>query len=820
MNRQSSTTKAFLAAMLLMLLLAPAAWAEGVKVQTGKGVVGVTFYADDIVRITKTATYGAAMQKSLAVTMTPANVKVTRRDDGGTVSVGSRKLTVSVDSSTGRVTFTSKDGGSLLAEKDFSLEAITGGADAGGFRVNQSFTLGADEPIYGLGILQDGKMNRRGTHRYVMQSNLEDYQNVIQSIKGWGLFWDNYSPTNFDDDENGMQFRSEVGDGVDYYFMYGGSLDKTTALMRTLSGRVPMMPLWSYGFFQSKERYKSLDETVGVVRKYRELGIPLDCIVQDWQYWGSHYLWNAMEFLGEGFGNAQNYIDDIHRQDTKLMITIWSSFGPQTKGYRELAARDRLFKFQTWPQSGIESQWPPRMDYPSGVCCYDPYATESRDIYWQNLQRLHKMGIDGWWMDSTEPDNVDMTAADFDTKVGDTRTATFRRLRNAYPLATVGGVHDHQLATDSSKRVFIMTRSGFAGQQRYAANVWSGDVGSSWESLRAQIPAGLNFTLTGNPNYNSDGGGFFAGAYNKTWNDGSGARNPLYRELYVRWMQYAMFCPVMRSHGTEVPREFYYYGTAGEPIYDALVNTVKLRYRLLPYIYSTAWQVTKNDDSHMRPLSAEFPGDRRTWDMAHEFMFGRNILAAPVVHAQYTPEKIVKTDEMSGWDKKDNADSGADISVDFSEQKKAKVYLPSAGSTPAVWYDFNTGKRYAGGQDITLTTTIGTIPMFVRAGGIVPVGREMQSTAGRDWSELELRVYPGADGSFTLYEDEGDGYGYERGERMEIQLTWSDARRTLTIGQRRGTYPGMPQKRSFTVKLPDGTSRTVTYTGKKVSVKM
>ena len=267
--------------MLLMLLLAPVAWADGVKVQTGKGVVGVTFYADDIVRITKTTTDGAAMQKSLAVTMTPANVKVTRRDDDGMVSVGSRKLTVSVDSRTGRVTFTAKDGGALLAEKDFSLEAITGGADAGGFRVNQSFTLDADEPIYGLGILQDGKMNRRGTHRYVMQSNLEDYQNVIQSIKGWGLFWDNYSPTNFDDDENGMQFRSEVGDGVDYYFMYGGSLDKTTALMRTLSGRVPMMPLWSYGFFQSKERYKSLDETVGVVRKYRELGIPLDCIVQD-----------------------------------------------------------------------------------------------------------------------------------------------------------------------------------------------------------------------------------------------------------------------------------------------------------------------------------------------------------------------------------------------------------------------------------------------------------------------------------------------------------------------------------------------------------
>lgn len=784
-------------------------------IPVGDGCVQVTFYSPAIVRIVKTPGKSVAQQKSLVVTMQPQDVKVKRTESDNAVTLTAGKLTVGVDKRTGSVTFT-QGGKQLLTDQPAVFKAHTDGADKGTYEVTQAFTLDADEPIYGLGILQDGKMNRRGTHRYMIQSNLEDYQNVMQSIKGWGIFWDNYSPTNFDDDENGMRFRSDVGDGVDYYFMYGGSLDNTTALMRTLSGKVPMMPLWSYGFFQSKERYKSLDETVGVVRKYREQGIPLDCIVQDWQYWGSHYLWNAMEFLGEGFNNAQGYIDDIHRQNAKLMITIWSSFGPQTKGYRELAARNRLFKFQTWPQSGIESQWPPRMDYPSGVCCYDPYATESRDIYWQNLQRLHQMGIDGWWMDSTEPDNVDMTAADFDTKVGDDRSATFRRLRNAYPLATVSGVHDHQLAVDSSKRMFIMTRSGFAGQQRYASNVWSGDVGSSWESLRAQIPAGLNFTLTGNPNYNSDGGGFFAGAYNKTWNDGSGARNPLYRELYVRWMQYAMFCPVMRSHGTEVPREFYYYGTAGEPVYDALVDAVKLRYRLLPYIYSTAWQVTANDDSYMRPLSAEFPGDRRTWDMAHEFMFGRNILAAPVVYAQYTPEKIVKTDEMSGWDQKDNAD----ISVDFSEQKTAKVYLPADSSTPAVWYDFNTGKRYDGGQDITLQTTIGTIPLFVRAGGIVPVGREMQSTAERDWSELELRVYPGDDGSFTLYEDAGDGYGYEKGERMEILLTWSDSRRTLTIGQRRGSYPGMLQKRSFNIVLPDGTARKVEYTGKKTSVKM
>lgn len=798
----------------MLAAAALAAQATEVRVQSSKAMIQVTFYADDIVRISKTEGEQVNDQQSLVVTMRPQDIKLSRKDLVDKVVLGSKVLNVIVDKKTGLVSFAAKNG-NLLAEKNFAIERIESGADKGEYKVSQAFLLDDDEPIYGLGILQDGKMNRRDTHRYMVQSNLEDYQNVIQSVKGWGLYWDNYSPTNFDDDANGMQFRSEVGKSVDYYFMYGGSIDKTTSLMRTLSGKVPMMPLWSFGFWQSKERYKSLDETLGVVKKYRELGIPLDGIVQDWQYWGTHYLWNAMEFLGDGFQNAKGYIDEIKRQKAHMMITIWSSFGPLTKGYKLLAEKNRLFNFSTWPQSGIESQWPPRMDYPSGVRCYDPYAKESRDIYWQNLLRLDTIGIDGWWMDSTEPDNFDMAASDLDTKVGDDRTATFRSLRNAYPLATVGGVYDHQRATTSDKRVFIMTRSGFAGQQRYASNVWSGDIGSSWESLRAQVPAGLNFTLTGNPNFNTDIGGFFAGAYNTKWNDGSGARNPLYRELYVRWMQYGLFCPVMRSHGTEVPREFYYYGKPGEPIYDALVSAVKLRYRLLPYIYSTAWQVTHHDFSYMRPLVAAFPDDKRTWNLADELMFGQSILAAPVLKAQYTPEKVVKTDEMSGWDKKDNASEATHADVDFSVSKTATKYLPANTK----WYDFWTGKAYEGGRDVTLTTTIDYIPMFVRAGSIIPLGEEMQSTADCRWDHLELRVYPGANANFCLYEDEGDNYNYEKGQYAEIPMTWNDAKHTLVIGKRKGQFKGMLQTRKFTVVLPNGQKKMITYSGKQVSVK-
>lgn len=796
---------------MLSAIVSAAAAADHL-IPVGKGCVQVTFYSPGIVRIVKTPGTTVPQTKSLAVTMQPQDVKTKRTESGGNVTIAAGDMSVSVDKQTGCVTF-AQGGRQLLAEQPATFKTRTDGPDKGSYEVAQAFTLDGDEPIYGLGILQDGKMNRRGTHRLMIQANTEDYQNVIQSLKGWGLYWDNYSPTDFTDDANGMSFASQVGDAVDYYFMYGGSADGVVAKVRQLTGSVPMLPKWTFGYWQSKERYRSFDELKGVVAKYRELGVPLDGIVQDWQYWGSHYLWNAMEFFGEGFGNPEEAIGDIHKANARLMISIWASFGPHTKAYRTLSEQGHLFNFSTWPTSGIESQWPPRLDYPSGVRCYDPFSSEARDVYWDNLRRLYDLGIDGWWMDSTEPDNFDMTDADFDVPTG---LGSLRRVRNAYPLMTVGGVYDHQRAVSGDKRVFIMTRSGFAGQQRYGANVWSGDVGASWETLRNQIPAGLNFTLTGNPNYNTDIGGFFAGSYNTKEGYGSACRNPQYQELYVRWMQYGLFCPVFRSHGTEVPREIYNFGKKGEPVYDAIEKTIRLRYRLIPYIYSTAWQVTSADGSYLRPLVCDFPEDSLVWDMGHEFMFGRSILAAPVVNAQYTPEKTVDVDAMSGWDKKEGDGGAAALTADFTKPATAQVYLPRGTQ----WYDFHTGKLYDGGRDISIATTLDLTPMFVRAGSIVPVGEEKQWVDERPDSVLEMRVYPGADGTFTLYDDAGDGYGYEQGVRSEITFTWSDRRRTFTIGQRKGSYPGMLQTRSFNVVLPDGTARTVSYTGKKTSVKM
>ncbi len=579
--------------------------------------------------------------------------------------------------------------------------------------------------------------------------------------------------------------------------------------MRQLSGDVPMFPLWTYGFWQCKERYKSSGEVLGVVDRYRQLQVPLDGIIQDWQYWGSNYLWNAMDFLAEDYANGQWMIDEIHKKNAHFMISIWASFGPKTKQYELLDQKGLLYSFETWPQSGIPG-WPPNWDYPSGVRVYNAFSQEARHIYWNHLRNLYDKGVDGWWMDSTEPDFFNPKDEQYDQKAG--IDSTLRRLRNAFPLETVRGVYQAQRKEKGSKRVFIMTRSAFAGQQHYGANMWSGDVASSWDMLRKQVPCGLSYTLTGNPNFNTDIGGFFCSGYN-SHGYGSAPRNPQYQELFIRWMQYALFCPIFRSHGEAAPREIWNFGQKGEPVYDAIEKQIRLRYRLIPYLYSTAWQVTSNNASYMRPLFSDFAQDRKVWDMTDEFLFGQSILAAPILDPQYTTEQIIREDAMTGWDKKDVKMENGVVKVDWTEPKTATKYLPKG----ADWYDFWTGKRMRGGQTVTLQTTIDRVPMFVRAGSILPLGPEMQYVGEKAWDNLELRVYPGADASFTLYEDEGDNYNYERGQYTTIQILWNDRTRTLTIAPRQGQYPGMLSERLFTITLPDGSSKTVKYSGNELS---
>jgi alpha-D-xyloside xylohydrolase len=783
----------------------------GVKAKINSTDVEIQFYGPTMVRVLKSPVGKAFTKESLTVVKKPQATKFTVNQQGDVVSLKSEKLKVDVDVKSGKVSYSTLAGAQLLSEKESSFTDFN---DAGSktYSINQSFTLDKDEAIYGLGQQQRGKLSLRNTRLNMVQGNTDDYVPFLVSNKGYGLFWDNYSPTQFEDKPESTIFKSDVGDCIDYYFMLGGNIDGSIAGMRELTGQAPMFPLWTFGYWQSKERYKSQNELVGVVKNYREIGVPLDGIIQDWQYWGNNYLWNAMEFLNTDFPNPKKMVDDIHNMNAHVIISIWSSFGPQTKQFREMQPKGMLLNFGTWPQSGLDT-WPPNRDYPSGVQPYDPYNPEARDIYWRYLNKgLFSVGIDGWWMDSSEPDHLDFKPSDFDLK---TYLGSFRKVRNAFPLMTVGGVGEHQRAASSDKRVFILTRSAFAGQQRYGSMTWSGDVNSSWQSLRNQIPAGLNFSMSAIPYWNTDIGGFFASAYKKGW--GEGNKNPSFQELYVRWLQFGVFTPMMRSHGTDIPREIYNFGKKGETIYDAIAKAIDLRYSLLPYIYSAAWDITNGQSTMMRALVMDF-NDKKVVDMNNEYMFGKSILVAPVVNAQYTPETIVKSDEQTGWDKKDASNDPKIQPVTFAQPKSSKVYLPEG----TVWYDFWTNEKINGGQEITKATTIDEIPLYIKAGSIIPFGPQVQYATEKKWDNLEIRVYPGANGEFTLYEDENDNYNYEKGVYSTVTFTWNDAKKSLTVNDRKGSFPGMLTTRKFNIVIVSAgkkVEKVVTYSGKKVVVK-
>jgi len=776
----------------------------GIKTSINKVDIEIQFYTGSTVRIIKSPAGSTFAKQSLSVIKSPEKTNLVIKQQSAVVIVQSENLTVKLNLQSGTLDFFSKTGTALLHEKENST-SFTPFNDAGNstYSTQQAYVLDKDEAIYGLGQQQKGKMVQRNLTLNMVQGNTDDYIPFFQSAKGYGLFWDNYSPTTFTDNAESTSFKSEVGDCIDYYFMYAGNADGVIGCMRNLTGQAPMFPLWTFGFFQSKERYKSQVELVDVVKKYRELKVPLDGIIQDWQYWGSNYLWNAMDFLNDEFPAPQRMVNDVHNLHAHMTISIWNSFGPKTKQYHELDSIGALMNFSTWPQSG-STLWPPRRDYPSGVRVYDPYNPAARDIFWKHLNKgIFSLGMDGWWMDSSEPDHLDFKPSDLDNK---TYLGSFRKVRNAFPLMTVGGVYQHQRAVDSGKRVFILTRSAFAGQQRYGANTWSGDVTASWNALRNQISAGLNFSLCGIPYWNSDIGGFFLSRFRKKLED------PEYRELYVRWLQFGTFCPMMRSHGADAPREIYQFGKKGDKAYDAIEKYINLRYRLLPYIYSTAWDVTANHSSMMRALVMDFAGDKNALDINDQFLFGKSIMVSPVTNAMYIKPVANGRDTT--------------YAEDFTAAKTKETYLP-AGTD---WYDFWTGEKLAGGKKVTKETPFDIIPLYVRAGAIIPVGPAVQYAEEKKWDNLEIRIYAGANGKFVLYEDENDNYNYEKGIHSTIGFNWDDKKKVLSVDDRMGSFPGILNERKFNlvlVGINKGTGenevnqpdKVVTYTGKKLVVK-
>jgi alpha-D-xyloside xylohydrolase len=720
----------------------------GIRATIDSTDIEIRFYSPETVRIIKSPSGIPFRKESFSVVKQPETTPLEYTRTGNILQLKSRSLIVSFNFLTGSLAFFDLDSRPLLTEKDRYHTSSP---------CEQTFLLEEQEAIYGLGQQQDGFMNRRGQSVFLVQENTKIAIPFFQSVKGYGLFWDNYSATRFTDDSTGTAFSSEKGDAVDYYFLYGKSMDGTVACMRDLTGQAPLFPLWTWGYWQSRERYTSGQELVGTVRRYRDLKIPLDGIIQDWQYWSTdNAYWNALEFGNPEFPDPPQMIKDIHQLHAHTIFSVWPSFGPKTKPYHRLKEKGLLLDFESFPAE-------------DSVLVYDAFHPEARAIYWDFMNKnLFSIGIDGWWLDATEAEYIRITENQMDQAVG---SSIFRNVRNAFPLLSIRGVYENERKVSEEKRVYILTRSAFAGQQRYASTSWSGDIDGDWETFRKQIPAGLNFSLCAIPYWNTDIGGF--------WVRDNSSANADYRELYVRWLQFGAFTPMMRSHGTNTPREIWQFGQKGDWAYDAIEKYIRLRYRLLPYHYSLSWEVSARSGSIMRMLSMDFPQDKKVHDMGTEYLYGRSILVVPVTQAFYS--------------KGEKANS----SIDFSRTQTCPVYLPRGTD----WYDFWTEEKLSGGSDLLRETPVDIIPLYIKAGSILPLGENVQYASESNWENLELRIYPGADAEFVLYEDERDNYNYEKGYCSTIQFKWDDSAHTLTVGNRLGEFPGMLEKRNFRVTV-------------------
>ncbi len=827
MKKTNSWAKTIAFVWAFMGALTLQAQKSEVTVATSDQKVSVQFYAPEIVRVVKQPVNAGKLEKqSFSVILTPDKKlakQITLNEGEKTVVLSSGKMQVSIDKQSGQLTFSKTNGKVLLQEKSTSMKLREGDADAGKLRVGQTWILDSNEAVYGLGQLRDTAMVWRNQDKELWNNNTYIAIPYITSEKGYGLYWDNAGRSHYTDNMNGMTFTSEVAEAVDYYFMFSdGTQDGVIAAIRQLTGQATMFPLWTMGHWQCRERYKTSDELCEVLDRYRELRIPLDGIVQDWQYWGCDSNWNAMRFENPYYINkvgdpqwakylpkdlqklADEYVktgkqprikspeemaEYVHKNHAHLMISIWANFGPWTEPYAKMKEIDALLPFETWPRN-------------NGVRPYDPFNPKARDIYWQQLMNLYKIGFDAWWTDSTEPDHFEKPGdEDYRTYAG-----TWRSVKNAFPLMTNRGIYEHQRATKgNTKRSVQMTRSGAFGLQHYGTFSWSGDVRASWAEMKNQIPSGLNYTLCGIPFWNTDLGGFFY------WDFKQDPKDPAVQELQTRWMQWGTFMPLMRNHcSSPMVSELYQFGKEGDWAYDAMKRYIELRYRLLPYIYSMAGDVVQHSGSMMRPLIMDFAHDSRAIRLNDEYLFGRSLLVKPVTDPLYT------------W--KDGKKQGHLIYPDPRQgAAPVSVYLPQGCD----WYDFFTGERVKGGQTLQRPCSIDEMPVYVRAGSIVPFGPFVQYSDEKPWDDLEIRIYPGADGTFTLYEDEGDNYNYERGQFSEITFTWNDADRTLTIGSRQGKFKGMLQQRRFNIVIgakgdavPAKFDKTVEYNGQEVTIKL
>ena len=786
--------------------------------------------------------------------------RFTVRKTSQTILVDTGALRASVNRENGALTFTDAHGRVLLQEKEGGRIIPPGDTPAAGTTAQDAFLSPADEYLFGAGQFQDGYLNVRGLPRRLTQVNSQIAIPFLLSSKGYGLLWHNYgltdlNPANtaiqlkqtsagavqradvttssgtqteqtqeavftgeFDIHAGGQQaFMLDVGqkmarryhveiDGktevdfanywlppttswistvsagrhsvrviaevqdrpvlflraadnlttlrsanarfIDYVVFAGPTSDAVIRRYRNLTGAAPLMPDWAYGYIHCRERFHSQQELLATLKEFRDRQLPLDVIVQDWQYWGK-YGWNAMQFDEKDYPDPRAMVESIHDMHARLMVSVWSRIDPSSAIGKEFAKNHYYIPGTDW------------------VDFFNPNAAS---LYWKDMSsRLLSLGIDAWWQDATEPENDDLHGRTVALGSGDA-------VRLLFPLFVNKTVYEGQRRDAPDKRVFILTRSAFSGQQRYASATWSGDVGSGWDTLRRQITAGLDFSASGLPYWTTDTGGFFRPGPSQY-------TDPAYHERLLRWLEFSTFTPLLRVHGYQTDTEFWRFGAQVESVARKYLD---MRYQMFPYLYSEAAAVTMKGSTLLRPLVMDFADDPEALRQNYEFMFGHELLVAPVV----TPS----TDRMN-------------------------VYLPQH---PPGWFNFWTGEHVPGGETLSTDAKLDQIPLFVPAGSILPFGPEEQYVLEKRGDPIELRVYPGANATFTLYDDEGTNYNYEHGAFSLIRLQWNERKRELVIGKRAGSYPGMIQERTFSVQLigSNARARVVVYRGRELHVSL
>ena len=598
-------------------------------------------------------------------------------------------------------------------------------------------------------------------------------------------------------EKNQLSIWSEMSPDMDYYFIAGKNMDEVISGYRTLTGKAPVYPKWVLGFWQSRERYQSSKDIEENMKKFRDLKIPVDNIVQDWNYWKLD-SWGSHEFEAARYPNPQAMLDSVHALHGRFMISVWPKFYDTVKNYKELDAKGWMY------HQAIKDDIHDWLGFRGSF--YDAYDAGARKMFWrqmdENLYTKYKFGIDAWWMDASEPNVRDCTPMWYRKALsGPTALGTSTEYFNAYSIVNADAIYNGQRSVNPNQRVFLLTRSGFAGEQRYSTATWSGDIATRWEDMRAQMTAGLNYSMAGLPFWGMDQGGFcvenrYVAAqqeFDKTGKENADLKE--WRELQARWNQFGCFVPLYRAHGQWPLREVWNIAPADHPAYKTIVAYDKLRYRLMPYLYSMAGMVHLKDYTMMRGLVMDFNGDEKVLDIKDQWMFGSALMACPVGEYQ---------------------------------KYSREVYLPKQKG----WYDFYTGAYHAGGQTIVADAPYDKIPVFIPEGAILPIGPEMQWSDEKKPELIDLYVYAGKDGSYTLYEDEGTNYNYEKGKYAVIDFKYDDARKQVTIGARKGSFDGMLQKRRFNIILVDQKKqqgvnlakspkgKVVKYAGQAMTVKL